>query len=159
METFYSISYMYYSLLGAVITVGVGVVISYLTRDPKDAYDAKLLHPMVLRWCERFPGDKPYIIGDATSDLTTVDKGKGAKVNLAFDGQTESNIIIGTNNEKQKHNPIDVVFTNEQNGHTNDSTDERSITKGSLARAAEMDTPPSGGENGTYRQFKEKETV
>ncbi|XP_049317937.1 sodium-coupled monocarboxylate transporter 1 [Bactrocera dorsalis] len=159
METFYSISYMYYSLLGAVITVGVGVIISYLTRDPKDAYDAKLLHPMVLRWCERFPGDKPYIIGDANSDLTTVDKAKGAKVNLAFDGQTESNIIIGTSNEKQKHNPIDVVFTNGQNGHKNGSTDERSITKGSQARAAEMDTPPSAGENGTYRQFKEKETV
>ncbi|XP_017477813.1 PREDICTED: sodium-coupled monocarboxylate transporter 1 [Rhagoletis zephyria] len=159
METFYSVSYMYYSLLGAVIAVGVGVIISYLTRDPKDAYDAKLLHPMVLRWCERFPGEKPYIIGEATSDLTSGEKEKGTKVNHAFDVQTEANIIIGTSNEKQKHNPIEVVFTKGQNDKKTEMPVERSITTGNLAKEAELDTPPSGGENGTYRQFKEKESV
>ncbi|XP_053947282.1 sodium-coupled monocarboxylate transporter 1 [Anastrepha ludens] len=159
LETFYSVSYMYYSLLGAVITVGVGIIISYLTRDPKDAYDAKLLHPVILRWCESFPGDKPYIIGEATSDLTTVDKGKGANVNHGFDVQNDANAIIGTTNEKQKHNPIEVMFTNGQSDHKNDNTADRCIATGNLARAAELYTPPSGGENGTYRQFKEKESV
>uniref|UniRef100_A0A0A1WZ32 Sodium/iodide cotransporter n=2 Tax=Zeugodacus cucurbitae TaxID=28588 RepID=A0A0A1WZ32_ZEUCU len=155
LETFYSISFMYYGFLGTVITIGVAVIISYLTRDPKDAYDAKLLHPVVLRWCERFSGDKPYIIGEATSDLTGVEKEKGAEVNLAFDGQTESSFNIDTSNENQKHNPIDVVFTNGQNGHKGyGSTDERS-----RAKATEVETPSSGGENGIYRQFKEKETV
>ncbi|XP_067619577.1 sodium-coupled monocarboxylate transporter 1 [Eurosta solidaginis] len=157
LQTFYSVSYMYYSLLGALIAVGVGVIISFFTRDPKDKYDGHLLHPVILRWCERFPGDKPYIISATCGDLKVVNGEKCAKVNHAFEAQNEQNIIIVSKNEKEKRHPIESIFTNGQNGQKNNTnTDERSII---TSRVTEKDTPPSGGENGTYRQIKEKNSL
>lgn len=49
LEAFVNMSYMYYSVLGAIVTVLVGSIVSLCTRDESDAYDKKLVHPMVLR--------------------------------------------------------------------------------------------------------------
>ncbi|XP_058981283.1 sodium-coupled monocarboxylate transporter 1 [Musca domestica] len=73
LQHMYSISYMYYSLIGTALTVLIGYIASYLTQDPKDAYDAKLLHPAVLRLYERFwSGSKPYYIKDVNNTIVTV---------------------------------------------------------------------------------------
>ncbi|XP_021713419.1 sodium-coupled monocarboxylate transporter 1 isoform X1 [Aedes aegypti] len=55
-ETLYSISYMYYSLIGTFLTVIIGTLVSYLTRHRDDAYDHKLLHPAVYRLSRMLPG-------------------------------------------------------------------------------------------------------
>lgn len=45
----FAITYMYYSVLGTVITIVVGVLVSWTTRSDEDKYEAKLLHPYVTR--------------------------------------------------------------------------------------------------------------
>uniref|UniRef100_A0A1A9VTC1 Uncharacterized protein n=1 Tax=Glossina austeni TaxID=7395 RepID=A0A1A9VTC1_GLOAU len=114
LQYFYSISYMYYSLIGTALTVIIGIIGSYLTQDPKDMYDAKLLHPIVFKLYQHFPGKKPYYVKDVEytcdsvgSGANTTTRGSGggienasngigiaAKINHAFEPQNEGNIII-----------------------------------------------------------------
>ncbi|XP_075163177.1 sodium-coupled monocarboxylate transporter 2 [Haematobia irritans] len=73
LQYMYSISYMYYSLIGTALTVLIGYIGSFLTQDPKDAYDAKLLHPVVFRFYQRYwRGDKPYYIKDVNTVVTNI---------------------------------------------------------------------------------------
>ena len=46
-ESFINMSYMYYSVLGSIITVLVGAIVSLCTQSPGDVYDKKLIHPML----------------------------------------------------------------------------------------------------------------
>lgn len=48
-EQLFNITYMYYGVMGTIITVIVGVIVSLFTRSDEDAFDHKLLHPVVLR--------------------------------------------------------------------------------------------------------------
>lgn len=83
----YAISYMYYSLIGTALTVLIGYIVSYLTQDPKDSYDAKLLHPAVFRFYQRFwKGDKPYYVKDVNTVVTTVVSGGSNGVVVAHGG-------------------------------------------------------------------------
>lgn len=67
-QNLYSVSYMYYAFLGTVITVFVGIAVSYMTASEEDAYDSKLLHPVILRFSKWLPGkDRVY------SNVTTVE--------------------------------------------------------------------------------------
>ncbi|XP_049536932.1 sodium-coupled monocarboxylate transporter 1 isoform X1 [Anopheles darlingi] len=61
-QSLYSVSYMYYSLIGTFLTVAIGALVSVLTSHDDDAYDRKLLHP-VAYYCSRlFPGkERRYI--------------------------------------------------------------------------------------------------
>uniref|UniRef100_A0A2M4BGH3 Putative sodium/solute symporter n=1 Tax=Anopheles marajoara TaxID=58244 RepID=A0A2M4BGH3_9DIPT len=61
-QSLYSVSYMYYSLIGTFLTVAIGALVSVLTSNDDDAYDRKLLHP-VAYYCSRlFPGkERRYI--------------------------------------------------------------------------------------------------
>ncbi|XP_055545656.1 sodium-coupled monocarboxylate transporter 1-like isoform X1 [Wyeomyia smithii] len=45
----YSVSYMYYSVFGTILTVSVGIVFSLATWSKLDEYNTKMLHPAV-RW-------------------------------------------------------------------------------------------------------------
>lgn len=56
----YSTSYMYYSIFGTLLTVFIGIVISWMTQSKEDAYESKLIHPMVLRFSNWLPGKKRY---------------------------------------------------------------------------------------------------
>lgn len=51
---------MYYSLLGTLITVIVGIIVSYATQSPDDAYESKLIHPLFLRISRWLPGKSRY---------------------------------------------------------------------------------------------------
>ncbi|KAF2882368.1 hypothetical protein ILUMI_23788 [Ignelater luminosus] len=55
----YSITYMYYSLIGCIITVLLGWTISYFTGFNEDElYDENLLHPIARKMASWFPGAK-----------------------------------------------------------------------------------------------------
>lgn len=47
LESFVNMSYMYYSVFGSFLTVGVGIAVSLCTSS--EDYDPKLIHPMISR--------------------------------------------------------------------------------------------------------------
>lgn len=61
LDNVYSVTYMYYALIGSISTVLVGTIVSLLTADSKeDAYEEHLLHPWVLKVSKMMPG-KPRL--------------------------------------------------------------------------------------------------
>ncbi|XP_017105011.1 sodium-coupled monocarboxylate transporter 2 [Drosophila bipectinata] len=147
LETFYSISFMYYSLIGTALTVIIGTLISLLTQHPDDAYDGKLLHPLILRLCERFSGHKPYYLkheeesglngrNSSESSASGTTTSKEEKVNHGYESSPE---------EKEKNNPIAVVFTTSEG-----AKEQPSICDSSRIQ---IDTVPGEGETGVYRQL------
>lgn len=54
----YSITYMYYSILGCFITVLVGWAVSCFTASESDQYDEELIHPWARKMADLFPGKK-----------------------------------------------------------------------------------------------------
>ncbi|XP_068156104.1 sodium-coupled monocarboxylate transporter 1 [Drosophila tropicalis] len=144
LETFYSISFMYYSLIGTALTVIIGTIISLLTQHPDDEYDAKLLHPLIFRCYERLSGPKPYYVkheeesglnGRSSSNSSaTTTTCKEEKINHAYESTPD----------EKKVNPIAVVFT------TAEGERAQSICDGSKIQ---LDTVPAG-ESGVYRQLQ-----
>ncbi|XP_068085394.1 sodium-coupled monocarboxylate transporter 2 [Anabrus simplex] len=55
----YSVTYMYYTLIGCIVTMVFGVIISWLTESEKDdVYEEGLIHPLALKiskWCPGLP--------------------------------------------------------------------------------------------------------
>lgn len=142
LQYFYSITYMYYSLIGTTLTVLIGTIISYLTQDPKDAYDSKLLHPLVFKLSQRFSGRKSYYIKEVDCNLTTATtanntttKCDGAKTNHAFDALSETHIVVNNNKEPLNNKELinRVIFTQAP-------ARSESLTAGGL------------GDGGTYRK-------
>ncbi|KAF5285294.1 hypothetical protein FQR65_LT13272 [Abscondita terminalis] len=61
----YSITYMYYSLIGCLITVVLGWAISYITGFSEDElYPESLLHPIAQKMSNWFPGSKRRYLED-----------------------------------------------------------------------------------------------
>lgn len=61
----YSITYMYYSLIGCLITVVLGWAISYITGFSEDElYTENLLHPIAQKLSNWFPGTKRRYLKD-----------------------------------------------------------------------------------------------
>ncbi|XP_068978003.1 sodium-coupled monocarboxylate transporter 1 isoform X3 [Bombus flavifrons] len=57
LEYLYSITYMYYALIGSLSTVIVGIIVSLLTANPQeDMYEQHLLHPLAVKISRHFPG-------------------------------------------------------------------------------------------------------
>lgn len=55
----YSVTYMYYSFIGCLVTVLVGIMVSFLTGfNENDVYDEKLIHPIARKVASWFPGRK-----------------------------------------------------------------------------------------------------
>ncbi|XP_063925418.1 sodium-coupled monocarboxylate transporter 1 isoform X2 [Zophobas morio] len=54
----YSITYMYYSLIGCFISILVGWTVSYFTGSERDLYDEELIHPIARKMADFFPGKK-----------------------------------------------------------------------------------------------------
>lgn len=139
---------MYYSLIGTALTVIIGVIISYLTQNTDDIYDAKLLHPLVFRFCERFVSVKPYYINKDTKDTKDIPdnvdnelktkqtcNNSGAKINHGFQLQNELN-INELRNEKCKDSSgiscsviSNITFTNPINANNNNQQNNLSHPK------------------------------
>uniref|UniRef100_A0A1I8Q3V8 Sodium/solute symporter n=1 Tax=Stomoxys calcitrans TaxID=35570 RepID=A0A1I8Q3V8_STOCA len=114
LQYMYGISYMYYSLIGTALTVLIGYIVSLLTQDPKDAYDAKLLHPAVLRFYQRYwKGDKPYYIKDVSTVVTNIT----TSTSPSSPGSNGS--VIRPSVGADGHSVGSGADTSEANGHTN----------------------------------------
>lgn len=176
---------MYYSLIGTLLTVIIGIIGSYLTQDPKDTYDAKLLHPLVFKFHQRFTGEKPYYVKEietiAVGSNGNISNcgidGGNAKINHAFEAQNETNIIIGVgNNSDKEKNPMEVIFTKPTNGTmtttatatataiTNSNTEtnlnlEMSKTQNIFSNPSADNKLLTNDVTGSYRQINEKENV
>ncbi|XP_061502420.1 sodium-coupled monocarboxylate transporter 1 isoform X1 [Anopheles gambiae] len=77
-ENIYSVSYMYYSLIGTFLTVAVGALVSVLTSHADDAYDRKLLHPVAYYCSKLFPGKERRYISNPDirpKDVESADSG------------------------------------------------------------------------------------
>lgn len=103
-ENIYAISYMYYSLIGTFITVVVGTIISYITRSQEDAYDSKLLHPLVYKIYAKLPGTSKYFLDqsdkkDIFSDVSMRSSPSGTYVSQYFESKSKSSINIIQINE------------------------------------------------------------
>ncbi|XP_066253247.1 sodium-coupled monocarboxylate transporter 1 [Euwallacea similis] len=61
----YSITYMYYSILGCIITVLVGWTVSFFTASEADQYDEELIHPWARKMAHWFPGKKRQYVSKA----------------------------------------------------------------------------------------------
>ncbi|EDW54607.1 GM18682 [Drosophila sechellia] len=149
LETFYSISFMYYSLIGTALTVIIGTVISLLTQHPDDAYDGKLLHPLIFRLCERFSGRKPYYVKhEEESGLN----GRSSSDSLGHDnpharrrGEPRLRVLAGGQGEEQSQ--CRGYFTTSEGTGT---ADQQSICDSSRIQ---LDIVPGEGETGVYRQL------
>lgn len=58
LQQWYSITYMYWSIIGTFITVFVGTLVSYWTASRDDTYEAKLLHPLIYKCLNFMPGER-----------------------------------------------------------------------------------------------------
>lgn len=73
--TLYSLTYMYYSLMGTLITVIVGVIVSIITASKDDQFDESLLHPIACKLSRLFPGRKRCAVSpqqSTTNNVSTV---------------------------------------------------------------------------------------
>lgn len=73
----FSITYMYYSLIGTLITVFVGITVSLLTFSKDDRYDPKLIHPFVYNIAKCFPGHEKLF-----TDKTEKENNKNIKTHV-----------------------------------------------------------------------------
>lgn len=52
---------MYYSLLGTILTIVIGYIVSICTQSSDDAYDFNLIHPTIYKYYDKYFEYKPYI--------------------------------------------------------------------------------------------------
>lgn len=90
LTSLYSVTYMYYSLLGSGITVIVGVLVSYIVgTTEEDEYDEKLIHPLALKLSTYFPGPPRRYINNNSSNMesgTTDMKSQEQKISTISQG-------------------------------------------------------------------------
>lgn len=60
LHKFYSISYMWYAVIGTIICVTLGNIIGLITGNKSDAFDERLLHPFVAKLARKLPGPKRF---------------------------------------------------------------------------------------------------
>lgn len=60
--TLYSVTYMYYTCIGCMVTVICGTIISYFTRSNLDICDEKLIHPLIWKMRDLFHTKKSFNI-------------------------------------------------------------------------------------------------
>lgn len=109
-QNIFSISYMYYSLFGTLITVLVGIIISLLTRSSDDAYDSKYIHPVVYRMAKWFPSSEKLFSNDRTeaTDIKTSSLKEPTEehFNSAFDAKSEETLSNTQAFNENEHNSV-----------------------------------------------------
>lgn len=58
----YSISYMWYAVIGTITCVLIGIIIGLITGKESDKFDERLLHPFVAKIYRKMPGNKRTFI-------------------------------------------------------------------------------------------------
>lgn len=59
----FNVTYMYYAVIGTLLTMAVGLSVSCVTTEPEDAfYDKDLLHPYVRKLCTKM-WSRPRLVG------------------------------------------------------------------------------------------------
>ncbi|CAG9763885.1 unnamed protein product [Ceutorhynchus assimilis] len=104
LSALYSVTYMYYSFLGTVITVLIGWTVSYFTGSESDLYDEELIHPWARKMADIFPGEKRrYVHKERTRNAVKKVGGAGATgaagagvVNDAYASDMPMEEIAGT---------------------------------------------------------------
>ncbi|CAO1435826.1 unnamed protein product [Diamesa hyperborea] len=137
-QNIYSISYMYYSLFGTLITVVVGTIVSMLTKSKEDAFESKLIHPFIYKISKWMPGT-PRVYSDPEVKETRIGneeikKGALEHHNSAFDMNEDQlsddkNVTLHTNNETFKNN---LNFNNIQ--ETNPNENYKKLSEDGVAR-------------------------
>lgn len=85
-------TYMYYGAVGTSVTIIVAIVVSYFTASDADAFDEKLLHPMVIALTHWWRGTSP---ANCTPN---------ANINQGFECNEEMTNAKATNGEWQGTN-------------------------------------------------------
>ncbi|XP_054000061.1 sodium-coupled monocarboxylate transporter 2 [Hylaeus anthracinus] len=133
-EFLYSISYMYYALIGSMSTVIVGIIVSLITADPKgDMYEEHLLHPLAVKMSRYFPGRRRLYASstrlrnerngaNATSSSSVTSIANGVEKNGTLQGIVDDNGKLHIDNGYiEKLNALKAVsldVTNEVNKGT-----------------------------------------
>ncbi|XP_067007562.1 sodium-coupled monocarboxylate transporter 2 isoform X1 [Anabrus simplex] len=104
LDGLYSMTYMYYTLLGCGITVFLGIIISYCTgTTPEDAYDEKLIHPLALKISNWFPGPPRKYTADK---LSSPDKNITPLNNTTTTTITSTTIEADVSRENDNSQPV-----------------------------------------------------
>lgn len=117
LEYLYSITYMYYALIGSMTTVVVGIIVSLLTADPEaDMYEEHLLHPLAVKMSRYFPG-RMRLYASSTrlqSEHNAANATSASSVNSIVNGAEKSATLQGTmdNNGKLR---IDIGYIEKLN--------------------------------------------
>ncbi|CAB3227531.1 unnamed protein product [Arctia plantaginis] len=74
LQNMYAVSYMWYAVIGTITCVTVGNIIGLITGNENDAFDERLLHPLVAKICRKLPGRKRTFTATNTDKNATVDE-------------------------------------------------------------------------------------
>ncbi|XP_034179767.1 sodium-coupled monocarboxylate transporter 1 [Osmia lignaria lignaria] len=108
-EYLYSITYMYYALIGSLSTVIVGIIVSLITADPKgDMYEEHLLHPLAVKMSRFFPGRRRLYASstrlqnehnatNATSSSSVISIANGTEKTTPLQGVVDDNGMLRIN--------------------------------------------------------------
>ncbi|CAG4970685.1 unnamed protein product [Colias eurytheme] len=97
----YSISYMWYAVIGTLVCVFCGIVIGYITGTDEDNFDERLIHPLVAKIARKMPGRQ--------RTFTTVEREKTSEEKEPSDKTVETIVedekpalkpVFSTNNSK-----------------------------------------------------------
>ncbi|XP_045473310.1 sodium-coupled monocarboxylate transporter 1 isoform X2 [Harmonia axyridis] len=96
----YSMTYMYYSFVGCIITVLVGWTISFFTESSDDIYDETLVHPIARKMARIFPGKKRrYLEKTRTPDVPSSMKSSVSNPNFEKKNGLNSTSVNNANHE------------------------------------------------------------
>lgn len=103
-------SYMYYSFVGTLVTVFVGIIVSFMTASDQDEFDDHLLHPCVLRFTKWMKQKKAEPSSITNSQVVFENQGfqfsngDGCVSNTSTNNTTttmDTNLGVGCDNTKQ----------------------------------------------------------
>ncbi|XP_068625617.1 sodium-coupled monocarboxylate transporter 1 [Battus philenor] len=94
----YSVSYMWYAVIGTVTCVIIGVIIGMVTGSEDDAFDERLLHPLVAKLCRKLPGRKRKYTSDVSEKSHEKESSDKTEVTIIEDSKPDILPVFTTNN-------------------------------------------------------------
>uniref|UniRef100_A0A336LQ40 CSON000743 protein n=1 Tax=Culicoides sonorensis TaxID=179676 RepID=A0A336LQ40_CULSO len=148
----FSVSYMYYSVFGTLITVVIGVLISALTQSDEDNYESKLVHPLVYKFTQYLPGKKRIYLDSIVKD--------NAKINISIENDKKpsmhENLAYKNDESDMNKHPQANIFTitKKINDDDNDLTIQKNDDQKSPVKKISIDEKNHGTNvSETYRRI------